>query len=253
MRKDKSFQSDEIVKKIFFIAFILTLNLQNVFAGSNNSPDSTYLKRSLSVNISQLLFRDIRVSYEWPWKNKRLLSAGIGYKFGIHGNQFSFEKWMNEYMYLYPVEIREQEWFYITFGNSWYTNRAFLNLFVEYISIDFLFRYAYHDPVYYIYQVTKEEASYISLKSLDRVAAGINCTTGKKYFMKISDKYTSFIEIYAGCGIRYHYKEWITYGRIDGYAEIEDLVLYDTPVKKVSNIFMPTVHFGIHFGLAFGE
>lgn len=224
-----------------------------VFADHFPTLDSTYLKRSLSINISQLAFRDVRISYEWPWKNRRLLNAGIGYKFGIHGNQFSFEKWMNDYTYLYPVERREQEWFYFTFGNSWYINRAFLNLFVEYISIDFLFRYAYHDPVYYIWQPHKEEDSSISLKSLERVAAGISCTTGKKYFIKISDKYSSYIKIYAGFGFRYHYQEILTYARIEGYAEIEDLIPYDTPIKNVYHIYMPTIHMGISFGLAFGK
>ncbi|MFH2141949.1 MAG: hypothetical protein ABIJ97_05975 [Bacteroidota bacterium] len=242
------------MKKYFLITLFLIQCLQIVFAREKIPPDSTYLKKSISINLSQLAFRDIRISYEWPWKKNRLLNAGLGYKFGIQGNQYSMDQFLNKHtLHIYPIELKEQEWFYFTFGNSWYINNSFLNLFIDLLSIDLLFRYAYHDLKYYIWQVTQEESSYISLKSLERIAAGIKCTTGKKYFMKISDKYTSYIEIYAGCGIRYHYIEWTIYARKDGYVEIEDLVAYDTPLKDVINGIAPTVHIGICIGLAFGK
>ncbi len=238
------------MKKYFLIFFILYHTLQLSYAGFELKSDTANKKHFLKINTSQLLFKDIHLNYEWEYKQNRFLHTGLGYKFGIKNNEYSTEQPLSGItMFVYPIEITAEEWFYGNIGHTWFIRKQYL------LSMDFLFRYSYHDPKYEFYWVSIEDYSETKLLSLRKIASGIRCTIGKKIYIysKSTRKIQSFFEVFAGIGVRYHYKEWTIYAERGGRALINSLIPYSSPKMEYVNSFKPTLHIGVGFGLAWNR
>lgn len=208
----------------------------------------------LSINISELVFRDVRVMYEWPHNNKYYLKAGLGFKPGIRKNTYTTDQFLSENtMYIFPAEITATEWYYIHLGiNKAVKKLLYNNVGNLYISADLLLRYNYHAPKYDVFWVGLEEKSETKFISLKKMTTGLILTAGeKKLFQLSSNRYRFFFDFYAGVGLRYAYGERINYAYGQGYVMIDNLQTIDPPEVSVINAIVPTVHLGLRTGIAF--
>ncbi len=233
--------------RFYILSILLILTWQIIFAQKNKNRDSLFYKNYFNINVFQLSFRDIRVSYEFLIYKNYFIKATCGYKYC--NDDSVMQEWT---MMVVPGIVDAQEWYYAKLGvGHAYKFEYSSILYSSYLLLDFLYRYNTMEPKYRIHEVMKEEASFGSFRSSEMYVYGCNIIFGTKLIIfKNTSRLNSYLDIYIGLGLRYFDRTTITYAYKDGYVDVEDLIPTGSPDINQETRLMPTIHLGLRFGFA---
>ncbi|MFH2094463.1 MAG: hypothetical protein ABIJ16_02090 [Bacteroidota bacterium] len=233
--------------------YIILLIAGLLFTSAGNSqtkdiPDSIEYKYFIGIYPSQILFKDIRLSYEKFIGKNLLVRTGAGYKFGMKDSTIIGQQFMFNY---FPVVIMGERWIYGELGFSILFNEILSKQKVaNYLSVDILMRSNYLEPKYVLFNIGQDELSYGSFYSCRKFVAGLRILMVQKTFIEdLGRKYNSFYELYIGGGMRFIHSEKLQYAYHGGYTSVGDIKPNGVTQRIITNTVVPTIHLGIRIGI----
>ncbi len=207
---------------------------------------------SFKINISQLLTREILLSYEQGYSNRNASEFLLGYRlYAFYQNKSSFN-------FFYPIDY-DKITALIPYSSGFiggYTWKHFSKTRkpkVDYfLALQIYARYQFYNDVV-IYQKFKlKEKNYYANQSLDQYQTGIKFLTGKRYYHFNAFRESGWMyEIYGGLGLRFQLQNKTLFSK--KFDSEEQATIYTQPLfEKHFNIY-PSVHFGLILGIISGK
>ncbi len=213
----------------------------------SNKPHHTF-----KINISQLVTREILLSYEQGFSNRNASEFLLGYRL------FAFYENKNTFQFFYPLNY-DKITAIIPYSSGFFGGYTWKHFSksrkpkVDYFFASQIYaRYQFYNDVT-IYQKFKDKKyNYYANQSLDQYQLGLKFLTGKRYYHFSAFKSSGWMyEIYGGLGFRLQYQTKTLYSlKLD--SEEKSTVYLQPLFDKHFNIF-PSVHLGLSWGVILGK
>jgi len=201
-----------------------------------------YYKNTITLNITRLILREVRLGYERNLDVKNAVRATIGIQYPKAGNNTITTLFLG----YFPNYFRVSHGIYISGGY----NYIFAPRHHFYISGELYYSYYFYDHKNYNNGSGMNMDLYQSVQSMRLTKSGIKFLIGKKANIFTKDKVGFQFDFFFGLGIQYRqryltiYKENVS----DSGWEILD------PPKKDNIVgFFPTMHAGILICVPFSK
>lgn len=207
---------------------------------------------AFKICATQLFTREILLSYEQGFSNRRASEFFLGYRFIL------FHQHKTTFQFFYPIDydkivplIPYSSGFFG--GYTWKLFSKTRKPKVDYfLALQMYARYQFYNDVS-IYQKFKiQENNYHATQSLDQYQSGLKFLTGKRYYHFNAFSESGWMyEIYGGIGFRFQYQNKTIYSQKYDYEKYTQ-TFTQPRFEKELNIF-PSVHFGVSVGFITGK
>lgn len=235
---------------LFVLILLLFANNQTIFAQKEKTKNTLPYKNYFSFNTFQLMFKDYRVSYEFPISKRVLFKTSIGYKYGENDSLVEYTGFFGAFSIKEYPPIQIQDWYYLNLGCN-YLFRNENPLFQNYFAIDLLLRYNYVGKRYLVHIAPEDHYEWCKIQSNEMYIAGCQFLIGNKFFnTNVTKNFNTFFDLYLGLGVRCFYRKSQTFGAGYEHTNVYGLEINENPSIHDNYYVLPTFHLGLRMGFA---
>lgn len=205
----------------------------------------------VSIHATQLFGR------EWQFAYEKFIHPrwSVETAFGIRFPKKSATPEIIQGSYMIP-NVND---FIFPFTQSYYSSIAVRKYQIQspspyalfYWSGSVFYRYSYYENEVYAFSAAKYYDTYASWESKYQHIPGVKFTIGWQFFiLPYTSRKNITLDVFSGVGLRVIYEHGISYGRYNGYPEIDSIVLYPEPMNYHTSRVRPSIQAGLKLGFA---